>query len=58
MVFQVKSRRIKEMTLREDKGSVHSFYSFIYSLPTQQDCVLPVCKVSQDETNDINFMSF
>ena len=42
-VFPVKSRKIKEMRTR-DKGKLfrHSFRSFIYSLPTQQDCVLPV----------------
>ena len=27
---------------RRQRVTIHSFRSFIYSLPTQQDCVLPV----------------
>ena len=40
-VFPVKSRKIKEMT-RGDKGKLFSLFVPLFTLPTQQDCVLPV----------------
>ena len=47
-----KARKIKDMTT-EDKGklfgTIRSFRSFIYSLPTQQDCVHPVGKREKED---------
>ena len=41
--FPRKSRKIEEMKRgRGQRKTVHYFRSFIYSLPAQQDCVLPV----------------
>ena len=36
---------------RRQSLTIHSFHSFIYSLPTQQNCVLPVSKGSGDYKN-------
>ena len=41
MVFPVKLRMIEEMT-RGDKGKLFSLFVPLFTLPTQQDCVLPV----------------
>ena len=38
-VFPVKSRKLEE---RRQTWTIHCFRSFIYSLPTQQYCVLPL----------------
>ena len=40
-VFPVKSRKIKEMT-RGDKGKLFTLFVPLFTLPTQQDCELPV----------------
>ena len=44
MVFAIKSRQIEGMTKGGDEGKSFIFFfrSFIYSLPTPQDCVSPV----------------
>ena len=44
--FPVKSRKVKEMT-RGDKGKLFSLFVPLFTLPTQQDCVLPVFKLER-----------